>query len=644
MHTPTSLTAFSTTRRGALLSLSALALAMSGCGGSGGDDPQPDDRAEVTLLVYMMGTNLESDHNSASGNIKEMQSIAPHPGINLILTTGAAKKDGWRTVQRKRVSGQNIELLKDLGEIDMGSEATLQDFVTWGMQTYPAKRTILVLWDHGGGPNYGVGADPFTGNSLSLDKIRSAVAGATQAAGQKLAIIGFDTCLMGCVEVAQALAPYADYLVASEELEPGSGQDWAALMKHLTTKPTDTTESFGRTMVDAFVAKQTAQDATADFTLSLTDLGQMNELSAALADVSATLSDRLTSSPAEAWISISQARSKAFIFGSTLLSPFGFELADMNLFLWNSLQLPDSQLDRLLSSLKRAVVHESHGPSFGGSLSGLTLYLPQRVASTAKDTATYSSFSFLPEAQRRLVAQTQSVGEDTTLLPLPKVGVLSPAGAPSSPGRMSAPLQALYPDLVTQDFSALQGPGNELQAIKPLHDRDEGGLLDPDFMSGWLYLEDANGSPVYFSALPDGLRLAEDDPETFLVPVSFREAGSADSSDLDDGFLIVTDAAKRGELRVTGFLPGSQTQGSAAAPRSVDLPDNAEVQPRWLFRGDNGKSIPQWGQASDLVPFVPLKDGDLFPRGSMAQLEAGTSARLGVVDVRGWMVLDTPAS
>lgn len=37
-------------------------------------------------------------------------------------------------------------------------------------------------------------------------------------------MVGFDTCVMGCVEVAQALAPYADYLVASEDLEPGTGQ------------------------------------------------------------------------------------------------------------------------------------------------------------------------------------------------------------------------------------------------------------------------------------------------------------------------------------------------------------------------------------------------------------------------------------
>lgn len=641
MHAPTSLTPFRTTRRGALLSLSALALAASGCGGSGGDDPVPDDRAEVTLLVYMMGTNLESEDGSASGNIKEMQSVTPNPLVNVVLTTGAAEKDGWRTVQRKRVQGTRIEPLADLGQIDMGSEATLRDFVTWGMQTYPAKRTILFLWDHGGGPNHGVGSDPFTGNSLSLDKIRSALASATQAAGQKLALVGFDTCLMGCVEVAQALAPYADYLVASEELEPGSGQDWAALVRHLTTKPADTTESFGRTIVDAFVAKQTAEDPTADFTLSLTDLSRMNELSAALADVSATLGDRLNASPAEAWISLAQARSKAFIFGSTVLSPFGFELADMNLFLWNSLQLPESQLDRLLNALKQAVVHENHGPSFGGSLSGLTLYLPQRVASTAKDTTTYSSLSFLPEAQRRLVARTQSVGEDTNLLPLPKVGASTPDGAPSSPGRISAPLQALYPDLVTQDFSALQGQGGELLAIKPLSGRDGDRLLDPNFMDGWLRLETADSPAVYFSALPDGLRIAEDDPETFLVPVSLREIGESTAS---QGFLIVTDVAKRGELRATGFLPGNLTQGSAAAPRSMEVPGNAEIQPLWLFPGSSEKGIPQWGQASDLVPFVPLKEGDLFPRGSMSQLEPGTFPRLGVIDVRGWMVLDTPAS
>ena len=145
-------TTSSTTRRGALLSLSALALALGGCGGSGGSAPQPGERAAITLLVYIIGSDLESDYDAASGNIEEMQSVTPNARVNVVLSTGGADKDGWRTVQRKRINGAQIELLADLGPVNMGRQETLQDFITWGMQSYPAERTLLVLWNHGGGP------------------------------------------------------------------------------------------------------------------------------------------------------------------------------------------------------------------------------------------------------------------------------------------------------------------------------------------------------------------------------------------------------------------------------------------------------------------------------------------------------------
>lgn len=42
-------------------------------------------------------------------------------------------------------------------------------------------------------------------------------------------LIGFDACLMGSIETAAALAPYADYLIASEETEPWEGWNYAFL-------------------------------------------------------------------------------------------------------------------------------------------------------------------------------------------------------------------------------------------------------------------------------------------------------------------------------------------------------------------------------------------------------------------------------
>jgi hypothetical protein len=49
----------------------------------------------------------------------------------------------------------------------------------------------------------------------------------------KLDIIGFDACLMAMHEIGAVLTPYANYLLASELLEPGIGWDYSALSKYV---------------------------------------------------------------------------------------------------------------------------------------------------------------------------------------------------------------------------------------------------------------------------------------------------------------------------------------------------------------------------------------------------------------------------
>jgi hypothetical protein len=51
------------------------------------------------------------------------------------------------------------------------------------------------------------------------------------ATGQplKIDILGFDACLMSMYEIGAVLAPYANYLLASELLEPGTGWDYSSL-------------------------------------------------------------------------------------------------------------------------------------------------------------------------------------------------------------------------------------------------------------------------------------------------------------------------------------------------------------------------------------------------------------------------------
>lgn len=90
---------------------------------------------------------------------------------------------------------------------------------------------------------------------------------------------------MASLEVANALADFGNYLLASEELEPGFGWDYSGWVADFASNTATNGARIGRSIADSFVktsvreAKDTGYDY--DVTLSLTDLGQVRQLYAA---------------------------------------------------------------------------------------------------------------------------------------------------------------------------------------------------------------------------------------------------------------------------------------------------------------------------------------------------------------------------
>jgi len=131
---------------------------------------------------------------------------------------------------KKRGSGLRFTAVESFPNASMGDGDTLLAFVNAAHAMYPADRYALILWDHGGGPLHGVCWDElYDADSLSLNEVTTALTEAGFTGENKLYFIGFDACLMGSVEVASAMSPFADYMIASEETEPGLGWNYAFL-------------------------------------------------------------------------------------------------------------------------------------------------------------------------------------------------------------------------------------------------------------------------------------------------------------------------------------------------------------------------------------------------------------------------------
>lgn len=205
---------------------------------SGEDEKSGSAKAEkrMTLMVYMVGSDLEAKGGSATADLEEMaESGIDLEKNNLVVFTGGSPK--WHNDNVTEEEHYILELTKEGFEnrssmpiSSMGEASTLTDFLDYAYKNYPAKEYALVMWDHGNGPVIGYGKDMLYGDdSLTLLEMRQALSRSPFSSENKLSFVGFDACLMASAELATVWSEYAAYLVASQETEPSFGWNYSFL-------------------------------------------------------------------------------------------------------------------------------------------------------------------------------------------------------------------------------------------------------------------------------------------------------------------------------------------------------------------------------------------------------------------------------
>ena len=314
--------------------------------GDGNSDSEDSDKADDksdelytrTILIYLDGTNLETDSGYGTKNLLDMLRARIPENVKVIVVAGGTKtwhmndkntyfeyaanllypnadQSKLSAQQKKAVEDKAAEFMNKYG-VDIKGLQTYEvvsydgvnslkllktyenqymvdkDFfisaIDYTTEFAPAEKYDLVIWDHGGGPG-GYGDDEFLAdylkknpelektieNTVSLKRIREILAGTSIVKnGGKFDFIGFDACQMGNYEVASTVAPYADYYIGSEENEPGIGWDYNVFFNTLGANPMVSTKDLGSAIVDGFIG----QFKDGNSTLSMLDLSKMEEL------------------------------------------------------------------------------------------------------------------------------------------------------------------------------------------------------------------------------------------------------------------------------------------------------------------------------------------------------------------------------
>ncbi|MDR1664050.1 MAG: hypothetical protein LBR83_03900 [Clostridiales bacterium] len=334
------------------------------------------DKKPYTFMVYMNGSDLESESGAATDDLIEiLESGLEAENANVVLFTGGANRWQNGVVPNNQcalweISDGWLEEITGIGEVNMGDASTLAGFIRFGTENFPAEKYALILWDHGGGAIAGYGQDEkFIDGNLLLSDMRRAF----ESAGlkeNKLEVLGFDSCLMATVEMAVVASDYARYMVASEDLEPGGGWDYGFLSA-LNGNPRIGGEALGKIIVDRFTEFFSGSDDEI-LSLSVTELSGARRVMDAMGQLMARCSGNLSAGSVASFRTLAGKRSRTKTFGEGSPRDNECDMVDAGDMAVKLRDLFPEEASEVLAALENCVVYNRHNSD--ADLKGLSAY------------------------------------------------------------------------------------------------------------------------------------------------------------------------------------------------------------------------------------------------------------------------------
>ncbi|MFA6433228.1 MAG: clostripain-related cysteine peptidase [Elusimicrobiales bacterium] len=232
----------------------------------------PAPEKDWTIMVFINGKNNLEKY--ALRDINEMEMIGSSDRVNVVVEAGRIEgydaSDGdWKGVRRYLIqkdanpAAVTSPVVQDLGKVDMGDYRSVIDFGKWAKTAYPARKTMLIIWNHGAGwtksrktsvVTRGISYDDETNNHINTPQMAAIL---KEMGG--VDIYGSDACLMQMAEVIYEIKDFAGFIVGSEETEPGDGYTYNTFLAPLVSDPGMSAEAFARVAVDSYSDHYKAQ-------------------------------------------------------------------------------------------------------------------------------------------------------------------------------------------------------------------------------------------------------------------------------------------------------------------------------------------------------------------------------------------------
>jgi len=506
-------------------------------------------KAEWTLMFYMdADNNLEAPQLN---DLAEMMATGSTDDINIIVLCDRSAKGepargftaraigglkNWTTAKLLAVEKGSLTELDDWGEVNMGDPATLKRFIQTVSTDFPANKYGLVFGDHGGGWTGIVAdesADEDTLDTVELPRVFKEITAKTG----KLELIGFDACLMGNFEAARSIAPYGKTMIASEELEPGSGWDYRAIFSKFAANPKMDGAALARIVVDAYKnfylgADEGGRDHMT--TLAMIDLTKIDALELAVSNLALRNQAWMNTGQAN-WQKTARARKQTEMYGGKDVLDFDLAHYAENI----KREAPDAETaraaDAVIAAVKTAVPYKMNGDGRPRS-SGLSIYFPTTQETLLNTGYPASPFSISGKWMPFLAAYNKVAVTDKQA---PAVENVTTSDANMAKSDVITVTAKVKPDDVAEASFVLAESNADGQIIIGAlpTEPDEKGILREEWDGTWFSIGDGTKEmicPIF------NFEEVEGTEETFIVevPAQVRYKGERDWDDITLYFRI----------------------------------------------------------------------------------------------------------
>lgn len=327
-----------------------------------------------TIMIYMVGSNLESESHIASSDIDAIdEEFVDIDNVKVLLYTGGTTK--WHNFVSNEenaiyeLKSTGFEKVKTFQKLNMGDASTLAEFINYSYDNYKTDKYNLVFYNHGGAID-GAIYDDFSNDNLSLVEFKEALDKTPFKKSENLETILFRTCLNGTLEIANIFEPYADYLIASEEVTNGSRI--TSVLNYLNDiTPDDKTIDYGKKFIAAYDNQMQQLKVPKNYPMmySIIDLSKMSKLKKELnkfissIDLDAHYSD------------IVRLRANLYQFGYSFHDEAAYDMVDLYSLIEGLSQYSTVGGDTLLNIIDESIVYNW---STEDKFHGLSVYFPFR--------------------------------------------------------------------------------------------------------------------------------------------------------------------------------------------------------------------------------------------------------------------------